>query len=139
MDDFCWAGSCKFERLVINEIRKIFCVKSEQKHIFKYLGLDLFQDKDQIVIKQDKFVQKMELISVKRKCSPCDLMTEDELTQCRSAIGKLNWLATQTRPDLSFEVSELTSALKHRDVSTIQKVNKSIRKAKRESSQIKVH
>ena len=138
VDDFCWAGTKYFESRVISGIRKVFKVKSEDRHAFKYLGLDLFQEQDQILIKQDKFVQKLEVIKITRKYVPTEAMTEGEVRLCRSALGKLNWLATQTRPDLSFEVSELTSALKDRKVQLIQQINKVIRKAKRESSQIAV-
>ena len=65
-------------------------------------------------------------------------MTDLELHSCRSAHGKLNWVATQTRPDLSFEVSEHTSALKDRRIENISLINKTIRKAKRENSQVSV-
>ena len=39
-------------------------------------------------------------------------------------------------PRLSFEVSGLTSALKDRQVAMIQQINKVVRKAKKESSQL---
>ena len=136
VDDFCWAGSKCFEKQVIDSIRKIFKVKSEDKHMFKYLGLHLSQEEDKIHVKQDQFVQSVELIKIERKCIPSDVMIEAEVTKCRSALGKLNWLATQTRPDLSYQVSELTSALRSRQVSTIHDINKAIRKAKKESSQL---
>ena len=136
VDDFCWAGSKRFEEEVINPIRKIFKVKSEDKHCFKYLGLHLSQENDKIRIRQDQYVQDMKLITVQRKCDPSELMNEAEISQCRSALGKLNWLATQTRPDLSFQVSELTSALRNRQISVMHDINKAIRKAKKEPSQL---
>ena len=55
---------------------------------------------------------------------------------CRSAMGKLNWLATQTHPDISYDVSQLTSSLHSRKVEVIREINKVIRKAKREPSQV---
>ena len=38
-------------------------------------------------------------------------------------IGQLNWLATQTRPDLSNDVSELSSMLKHENVECLKQKN----------------
>ena len=138
VDDFCWAGSQKFEEQVIGKLRLVFKVKSEEKYSFKYLGLDLSQENDKIIVKQDLYVQKIDLIRLERKCEPSEYMTEDEVSQCRGALGKLNWLATQTRPDLSFQVSELTSALSNRKVEVIHGINRAIRKAKRESSQLTI-
>ena len=138
VDDFCWAGTKHFANKVISSIRSVFVVKSEDKHTFKYLGLDLSQEFNQILIKQDKFVQGLDMIPMRKPYSPDDKMTESELKCCRSALGKLNWLATQTRPDLAFDVSDHTSTLKDRRVESISRINKTIRKAKRESSQIVV-
>ena len=67
-----------------------------------------------------------------------DKMTDQEVTSCRSALGKLNWVATQTRPDLSCDVSELSSLLHERKASLMPKINKVIRKAKKEPSQISI-
>ena len=63
-------------------------------------------------------------------------LSEQELRSCRGIIGKLNWIATQTRPDLSFEVSDLTSSLKEKGVDSISLINKTVRKAKKHSSQL---
>ena len=95
VDDFCWAGSKYFEAHVISAIRKSFKVKTEEKHQFRYLGLDLFQEADQILIKQDVYVQGIEVLKLTRKCAPTDAMTDHEMSQCRSILGKLNWIATQ--------------------------------------------
>ena len=136
VDDFCWAGSKQFENAVIDGVRKAFKVKPEDKHSFKYLGLHLSQESDKIRIKQDKYVQDLKLINVAKKVSLDSPMSDAEISQCRSALGKLNWLATQTRPDLSFQVSELSSALRTRQIGVIYDINKAIRKAKKEPSQI---
>ena len=45
----------------------------------------------------------------------------------RSAIGQLNWLATQTRPDLAFAVSDLGSDQKNATVKHLIKANKLIK------------
>ena len=127
VDDFCWAGTKFFEAQVINFIRKSFRVKSEERHGFRYLGLDLFQDNKSVHIKQDKFVQSVSLIEIKRKCAPTDCMTEHEISMCRSAQGNLNWPVTQTRPDIGYDISQFTSSLRSRKVEVIREINKVIR------------
>lgn len=63
-------------------------------------------------------------------------MTDIDLTACRSALGKLNWLATYSQPDLCHEVSDYTSMFKHRCVDSITQNDKAIRKVKKISSQV---
>ena len=54
-------------------------------------------------------------------------MLKDEM---RSKIGQLLWIANQTRPDLSFGVSNLAVKLNNATISDIISLNKVVRKAK---------
>ena len=136
VDDFCWAGSKMFEKCVIDGIRKSFKVKSEENSNFKYVGLDIFQRQDALLLEQENYVQLMSPISFDNKRSNEDKMSTSEITEVRKRIGQLNWLATQTRPDLSYDISELSSYLKNGTVESIRQVNKIIKKAKRVKSQL---
>ena len=40
-NDFCFAGSKAFEYEVINELRKLFKIKSEEVAKFQYIGLEI--------------------------------------------------------------------------------------------------
>ena len=53
-----------------------------------------------------------------------------ETTSLRRALGALQWLAGQTRPDISAEVSMLQGALQRPAVGDLMKVNKLLRRAK---------
>ena len=138
VDDFLWAGTSLFELRVIDKIRKDFIVKSEESRVFKYLGLDIIQNHSGISIKQDDFVKTLSLLDSGTAYDIESQMSEMQTTQCRSLIGKINWLATQTRPDLSYEVSDLSSQLKSGKVEVIKSINKVIRKAKKEASIINI-
>ena len=39
-----------------------------------------------------------------------DKLSEEETKDFRALVGQLNWLCTQTLPDLSYDVCELSSA-----------------------------
>ena len=67
-----------------------------------------------------------------------DAILPTEITQARQLIGQLNWLATQTRPDLSYDVSGLSSILKQKNVDCLKQINRTIKKAKKEKSQVDI-
>ena len=64
-------------------------------------------------------------------------MTSEEEKLLRTAIGQLNWVATQTRPDLSYDVLELSMITNRATVDHLLQANKVIRKLKSEALQIK--
>ncbi len=51
------------------------------------------------------------LIGADRKQNDVDKVTKGELTQLRSAIGSLAWIAWQARPDLAYKVSYLRTCV----------------------------
>ena len=48
----------------------------------------------------------------------------------RALVGQLNWLSTQTRPDVSFDVCELSTVLNAATVDDVLRVNKVVKKVK---------
>ena len=94
------------------------------------------QSGENIRLGQDEYVKKLKPIPIASKRNTEDDISASEVTEIRQLIGQLNWLATQTRPDLGFDVSDLSSMLKHGNVDCIRQVNKTVKKAKKEKSQI---
>ena len=134
VDDFCWGGTKVFSVSVIDKIKKKFEVRSEESTKFKYVGLEVEQKEDKIVISQDKYVETLQAIPVPSIGD--DMMSPEDETSVRQVNGKLNWIATQTRPDLSFDVSEFGSFMKKGKLECIKQANKNIAKAKKEKSRI---
>ena len=60
------------------------------------------------------------------------------MTETRQVIGHPIKLATQTRPNLSYDVSALSSILKQENVECLKQANRVIKKAKKEKSQIDI-
>ena len=54
----------------------------------------------------------------------------------RSIIGQLNWLGSQTRPDCSFDVLELSVSMKQPVKENILRANKTLKKLKHEDCDI---
>ena len=132
VDDFMWSGTEKFRRSVIERIKNIFKISEENSEAFRYVGIEVFQDDQGVHIGQRKYTEELQEIKIdlSNKESNDRLITEDERKSLRSVVGQLNWLATQTRPDLSFSVSELGSNFKEATVKHLVKANKLVKRAK---------
>ena len=100
VDYFCFAGSETFKNKVINIICTLFRVKSEEVAKFQYIGLEIKKSNENIRIRQDEYVKKLGHIPLQNNRSLEDKISPTEITEARKLIGQLNWLATQTRPDL---------------------------------------
>ena len=59
-----------------------------------------------------------------------DGMDRDEF---RALIGQLNWVSTQTRPDIAFEVCQLNSSFNDATVTDLLRANKVVRMLKSEN------
>ena len=114
----------------------MFLIKSIEVRKFNYLGLQVSQASGNIIVSQNEFIKDVKLLNKKESYELDDELSESDLTLCRSTLGKLNWVATQTRPDISYEVSDLSSLLKERKEKIVLDINKSVRKVKRFASKI---
>ena len=132
VDDFLWAGTNHFYTKVVLKLKETFKISKEESSEFKYLGVNLKQTREGIYGHLNNYSQSLVEIEIescrlKEKESP---LNREETDLLRSVIGKLNWLATQTRPDLSFDVCELSTRLKSGTVKLLEKANDVIKKAK---------
>ena len=129
VDDFLWAGSGTFKANVIDKIKSNFKISSENSSVFKYLGVEIQQCQQGIYISQNKYAGEIEMIKVdpKRINVPLD---KEEKSSLRSAIGQLNWLVLMTRPDIAYDVCEISSNLNCGTTSLLNRTNRLIKKIK---------
>ena len=80
--------------------------------------------------------QEMHLDS-KRKAGKNDMLTDIETKKYRTLIARLTWIACQSRPDLSFDLCELSSVTNKAKVTDMIKANKVLSKAK--SNHVKLY
>ena len=132
VDDFLWSGDEIFKTSVIDKIRGIFKISSENSTLFKYVGLDIQQCEDGIYVSQNKYAGEIDEIDISesRLSNPNQPINEEEKSSLRSVIGQLNWLATQTRPDLAYDVCDLSTSLKDGSVSLLTQANRIVKKSK---------
>ena len=132
VDDILWSGTAKFAELVISPLCASFNIGKHAEKEFQYVGVHIAQDDSAIYVDQIEYLNEISAIdiAVKRrdqKSMPC---SSEEATSFRRLVGMLNWVASQTRPDLSFDVCRLSSCMGHPTVGDLFKANKVLGKIK---------
>ena len=130
VDDYLWGGSNNFVNFVISKLCSNFMVGQQSREIFKYIGLEVKQDKKCITLSQNEYLKSVQPIHISagranQKADPCN---EDEIKKFRSLVGQINWLSTQSRPDVSYDALELSCNMGNTRVEHIIQANKCLKK-----------
>ena len=138
VDDFIFGRDKLFNEQIRN-IKKI-TIGIESEITFVYLGLNIQQYQNySISVDQISYNNNVEYVEMdaKRKADKSDMVTNIEPKKYRTLIGQLNWIACQTKPDLSFDHCEISSVANKAKVSDLIKANKVLSKAK--SNHVKLY
>ena len=105
VDDLLYAGTTKFQDMM-KKISQRFKISKSEQGAFRYIGMDLSSNQNEINLSQKSYCSLVQMVKIdyeRKKQTEKDL-TEDEIKMYQSLLGKLNWLACNSRPDLKFEV-----------------------------------
>ena len=132
VDDVVWAGTQYFSDNVIDKVKSSFNISREHQEHFTYVGLKIEQDQDQINLHQKNYIDEIRSVQTDETLGsdPCREISEKEKKDLRSAIGQLNWISTQTRPDIAYDVCQASVSYKRATLKDIKHLNKVIRRAK---------
>lgn len=138
VDDFLHAGSSVFQECVIDRLKERFIVGKFEENVFSYVGFEIEQIESGIMLQQNQYVDNIEnpCISSQRLSQKKEELTNTEYTQLRSIVGRLNWVAQGTRPDLAYDVVDLSTKFKNACVHDLIRATKNIRKLKQGSCTI---
>ena len=115
---------------IIQRLKNLFQVGSENHKLFTYVGINLKQ-KFSITVDQHAYTESIQPISVTREqISNPHNVTDKERSATRSAIGKLNWLANISRPEIQFKVSNISAKVTKATAQDIRETKKIIKFAK---------
>ena len=132
VDDLLWAGTDSFCEAVVKPFCSHFQIGSESTCRFPYLGLQLEQHDHGITVNQSNYIEGIEQITLSNSRKSCkeSLCDSDESSLFRRAVGQLNWVSGQTRPDIAFDVCYLSSVMSCPKVADVLLLNKCILKLK---------
>ena len=134
VDDVIATGNETFKEKVICGLKDAFLIGKAEEGAFRYVRTNIEQQGDRIVMNQDHFIDSIELIDLSRFAwmSNYDVLDESCQALFRSKVGALNWPAVETRPDIAYEVMELSTCFRKATVRNLKKVNKCIKMVKSE-------
>ena len=129
VDDFLWAGTAEFQQQIISRLTEIFLVGSSASKAFKYVGLNVVSNSDgSMTVDQFQYACSLRPVTVSRRRAAVKSteLSDSEKSEYRALTGQLNWIATHTRPDIAFDVCELSVAWNTATVADLLRLNKVI-------------
>jgi len=131
VDDFLPSGNGDFQGQTMQKVKEIFEIGTESSTPMKYLGVNLNQDeKYQINLDQNDYVSSMEATEIIEPKDKQRTLSREEQYAFRAIVGQLNWLSSQSRPDLAFDVCQLSTKLNSATIKDLIQANKIVKKAK---------
>ena len=76
---------------------------------------------------QNNYLSTITEIKIDRTRDINSPLNDDEIAVVRTKLGQLSWAARQTRPDIAFEVCEMSGKIKIMTIQDLKRLNKIIR------------
>ena len=131
-DDFFLTGSkLLFNEHVVKELIKKFKISKRKPGDFRYVGLKIKKEETDISVNKDLYAEEIEEVrfDVKGR-SNMDKLDQDETRLLLGIAGQINWISSQTRPDVSFDSLELSVERNKASIGTLKRGNKVVGKMK---------
>ena len=138
IDDFLHCGNTSFQEKVVDKLCTRFCAGSKQSEEFKYVGYQVVQKNGVISINQHDYIANAEIpqLQFNPGGGKEDVLSDKDVTFYRSMVGMLNWVVQSTRPDLAFDMVDLSTRFKCAKIEDLKRVKKIVTKLRSEKSEI---
>ena len=126
VDDFLLFGKRDFIEKIAKNLKDKFLVSSENKSAFKYLGLELKQSSSGFLMSQKRYIDEINCMQDMRRQD--EKLDKYEMRNLRALAIQLNWIGTQTRPDVVYDICEVNTSIKDATQGDIMRANKVVKK-----------
>ena len=111
VDDVLHGGGEDFDRNIMSSVKSSFKFGLEEAETFRYVGMNMTQTENGILIDQDHYVKGLELpdMDVAKDLHVNDELTAEGQTIFRGCVAKILHVGYQSRPDICFEAKCLSS------------------------------
>eukprot|EP00435_Cladocopium_sp_Y103_P017469 s1627_g4.t1 len=133
VDDTALGGMGKVFEQSVQKLRERFPYRKWRVGEGEFCGAWYKQHDDhRITMNMQAFVDKMRAINVPKGVSPETALSDSQIRVLRAVNGSLNWLSSQSRPDLAVQTSMSQQAFPKPTVQDFRKANQAVRRAKQE-------
>ena len=131
VDDFLHAGSKTFEAIMHKLCDRFLAGKMEDGD-FKYIGFRIIQEVDKIILDHSGYITGLDhpRLEPGRTSQRLDELNPKEQTLYRKIVGQLNWAVQGSRPDLAFEMVDMSTKLNKATVGDLVRAIKTIGRLK---------
>ena len=130
VDDLFMAGNEAFKEIIKTQLMKEFKFSKVEMKKFKYLGCQIEQlDNGDIALNQNEYIQNLPEV-VLPPGRKTEKVNETERQTIRKVVGELLWVSLMTRPDLSFDVNQLSVNISNATLQDLKDAKRLIEKAK---------
>ena len=137
VDDFFYNGSQPFHNQVVDHLRDTFSLSQECFDQMLYIGIELKQTENEIIMHQQSYIHTLETVQISNILANRNLDSA-EIRQLKGLIGQLQWVAKLSRPDIAFEVCQLSTKVKTATTKELKRANKLVLKLQNEPSSVKI-
>ena len=126
-----------FLKLIQDKLQGRFKFGKIELQKFKFTGLNIEQNDDGIYIDQNEYIQGIEPIEIEKVKDKNEKLSVRKFKEYRALTGQLSWAAENTRPDIAFDVRELSTRNKSATYEDLRNANKVLKKAQMEKVSIR--
>ena len=132
VDDMLWATKSGYEDRVQQLLLDRYTIKTVESGTFGFCGREVTQHSDfSVSVKCKDTTEKTEPVRYDPKGrKQTDLARDHEITQLRSVVGSLAWVARQCRSQLSYGVNKLQSVCGTATLDDLRFANELLQEAK---------
>merc|ERR1712074_160484 len=136
VDDFSLAGTAEFLETVTEEIKRRLDVSKVEDGRFRFTGIDIEKMEDgRIELSMNEYANSLEDILI-REDKSSEQLDREEMQTLQKYVGKLSWLATNARPDLSIYALNLAKKQKQATLKDLRDVNRILMKVREKESKV---
>eukprot|EP00435_Cladocopium_sp_Y103_P017727 s923_g4.t1 len=85
-----------------------------------------------IKMNMESFAEKIKPINIPKGSQPDDVLNDSQIRVLRAVNGSLNWLSSQSRPDLAVQTSLSQQSFPKPTIGDLRRANQAVRRAKQE-------
>merc|ERR1712030_150068 len=135
VDDFSLAGTDEFLETVTEEVKRTLDVSKIEDGRFRFTGIDIEQIDGRIELSMEEYADSLEDILI-REDKASEPLDREEMRTLRKYVGKLSWLATNARPDLSIYALNLAKKQKQATLKDLRDINRILMKVREKKSKV---